>query len=183
MILSYDIPMSGDRWQDAGGYSLWTRTTGPGDLPLQLWKMSEAGAAPFSAGDYALHNVRGGLPHRLAHGFGFWRISDGDTIFLKTTEGERTNYTFVVTIGAPHYQRDAIAWFCPACHAELTRAAFETRRYGVPKLWEWALEQVRGFNADPQRRTCSACGTVHPLAYGLDVHNDDAAESEARATW
>jgi len=182
-ILSYDVAMGGDGWVNAGGYALWTRTMDAGHAPLLLWKRGDDGAVALPASDYVLHNIRAGLPHRLAHAFGFWRISDGDAIFLKTTEGSRTHYTLALTIGAPEYRADAIAWYCQACNAELAREEFETRRYGIGPFWKWALAESRRFNARPDARTCRACGTRHPAAYGLDPAGDDAAESEARAAW
>jgi hypothetical protein len=182
-ILSYDVPMDGDAWVDAGGYALWTRTLGAGHAPLLLWKRGDEGAAPLPASDYVLHNVRAGLPHRLAHAFGFWRISGGDAMFLKTTEGRETHDTLALTVGAPDYHVDAIAWYCPACNAELARAEFETRRHGIGAFWSWALDESRRFNAQPQDRTCGSCGRLHPPAYGLDPAGDDAVEREARAVW
>lgn len=182
-ILSYDVEMGGDRWVDAGGYSLWTRTLGAGHAPLLLWKRSDGETAPLPATEYVLHNVRAGLPHRLAHAFGFWRISEGDAIFLKTTEDADTHYTLALTTGAPHYRADRIAWYCPACGTPLASGDFETRRFGVTAFWDWALERAREFNASRERRACDACGALHPPAYGLMPAADTAAESEARASW
>jgi hypothetical protein len=175
--------MAGDAWVDAGGYCLWTRTLGAGHLPLLLWKLSDGVAAPLPATDYALHNIRAGLPHRLAHAFGFWRISEGDTIFLKATEKADTRYTLALTTGAPQYRTDTIAWYCPACNHQLSTVMFETRRYGAGAFWEWTLERAREFNAAQAARTCGKCGAVHPPAYGLTPAADDTAESEARAAW
>jgi hypothetical protein len=182
-VLSYDVEMGGDRWVDAGGYCLWTRTLGAGHLPLLLWKMSDGIAAPLPTTEYVLHNIRAGLPHRLAHAFGFWRISEGDTIFLKSTEKPDTHYTLALTTGAPQYRGDTIAWFCPKCGRELASNGFETRRYGVGAFWDWALERAREFNAAEALRTCGTCGALHSPAYGLAPASDDAAESEARASW
>lgn len=183
--LGFDAPLGGDgRWTHAGGYSLWGLTVHESDPPLELWERRDGAAAALPAAAYILHNVGAGTPHRLAHAFGFWRISDGDTIFLKTTDGARAHYALALTMGAPDYRLDRVAWYCLQCGGDLeAAAAFETRRYGLDAFWNWSLERARGFNADPALRRCTRCDVTHPPAYGLAAAADTRAEREARARW
>ena len=182
--LGFDAPLGGDgRWTHAGGYSLWGLTVHESDPPLELWERRDGVAAPLPGAPYVLHNVGAGTPHRLAHGFGFWRISDGDTIFLKTTDGPKTHYALAVTTGAPDYRFDRVAWYCPRCGAELEAAEFETQRSGLDAFWKWALERARGFNAAPALQRCTRCAVAHPTAYGIAAAADTSAEREARAQW
>jgi len=182
-VLSYDAPLGGNgAWAHAGGYSIWSLTRDAG-APLDLWERSGDRPVALPRSAYILHNVAARTPHRLAHVFGFWRISDIDTIYLKNTDGDKVNYTFTLATGAPQYRSDRIAWYCAGCHATLYEAGFETKRFGLDAFWEWALREVRAFNGDVARRTCPSCGEIHPFAYGIFAANDTPDEKEARESW
>lgn len=184
-ILSYDTPMGhGDgTWKHAGGYSIWTTTAGATEPSLDLWELRAGQADKLPPVPYVLHNIGAGTPHRLAHVFGFWRISEGDAIFLKATEGSNIHHTLAVTTGDPNYRRDRIAWFCRACNLILHEVTFATRRFGLDALWSWALAEARAFNSSVGVRTCASCGTLHPAAYGFFAGTDMPEEKSARETW
>ena len=54
---------------------------------------------------------------------------------------------------------EAVAWYCPGCHAELWRREFETASEIPQRVY---LEACEEFDARDNLRTCAACGTVHP---------------------
>lgn len=181
--LSYDAPMGGDgSWTHAGGYSIWSKTVGEGESALDLWE-GRASQAPHPAAPYALHNIAAGTPHRLSHVLGFWRISQGDTIFLKVSEGTKVHYSLALTTGAPQYRVDRLAWYCRRCGVPLRESEFETNRLGLDAFWDWALVQVRAFNADASLRVCANCGDLHVLGYGVAAPLDTPDERSARERW
>jgi hypothetical protein len=182
-VLSYDIPMGGNgTWAHTGGYSIWSLTD-IAAAPLDLWERRDDCAVSLPPTPYVLHNIAAGIPHRLAHVFGFWRTSSIDTIFLKNTEGTKINYTFTLATGSPLYRSDRIAWYCDGCQKMLYGASFETKRFGLDAFWEWALIEARTFNGRAGARTCSSCGTVHQLAYGMSAAGDTPEEKDARQIW
>jgi len=182
-VLSYDVPMGGDgTWAHTGGYAIWSLTCGAAS-PLDLLERHGDRPVSIPPKPYVLHNIAGGTAHRLAHVFGFWRISEIDTIFLKNTEGAQINYTFTLATGSPHYRSDRVAWYCHGCHATLYEASFDTKRFGLDAFWAWALGEGRSFNADTKIRTCSTCGAVHGPAYGMSPDDDTPEERDARQLW
>jgi hypothetical protein len=54
---------------------------------------------------------------------------------------------------------EGVAWFCPSCDAEVWRYEFDADTHHVQQGYS---DGFRQFNADPVRRTCDACQTVHP---------------------
>lgn len=183
-VLSYDTPMGGSgTWAHTGGYSIWSLTHGDASKPLDLWERHNGAPMALPRSPYVLHNVAAGMPHRLDHTFGLWRISDIDTIFLKNEDGGKINYTFMLATGSPLYRSDHVAWYCNACQTELKNATFETKRFGIDAFWDWALKEVRAFNGDAKARTCPACGAIHGPAYGLSAAGDTPQEKDARTSW
>jgi hypothetical protein len=130
-----------------------------------------------------LHVIPAGRPHRLAHLFGFWRVSDGDTFVLLAQEEGLTRYGFVASTSAPSYARERLRFSCPNCRRLLKALAFDARRLGFERYWDEALAEARAFSADLAVRRCPQCGAVHPVAYGLDAERDTANERAARMAW
>ncbi|HXQ53844.1 MAG TPA: hypothetical protein VN802_22320 [Stellaceae bacterium] len=54
---------------------------------------------------------------------------------------------------------EGVAWYCPACGAELHRDVWDTARE-LPQ--EAYLRASAAFNRDEALRRCKSCGTVHP---------------------
>jgi hypothetical protein len=54
---------------------------------------------------------------------------------------------------------EGVAWFCPSCDTEIWRHEFDAEAQPVQQGY---LDGCQAFNAEPERRTCGACGTVHP---------------------
>jgi ribosomal protein S27AE len=80
------------------------------------------------------------------------------------------------------YKEDRIFWSCGKCGREL-RSATIPKSSGLGGVLKQSAAAVRGFNADLQTRTCPACGSVHPPAYGMDLTADDEFEASARREW
>jgi 3-hydroxyanthranilate 3,4-dioxygenase len=60
----------------------------------------------------------------------------------------------------PESELEGVAWYCDGCGAELHREVWELQSE-LPQ--EAYLRIARAFNEDVKRRTCAACGTVHPV--------------------
>jgi hypothetical protein len=59
----------------------------------------------------------------------------------------------------PESELEAVAWYCEGCGKELYRDTWEL---AAEKAQAAYLRACTEFSADPARRTCSACGAVHP---------------------
>jgi hypothetical protein len=55
---------------------------------------------------------------------------------------------------------EAVAWYCPACGAQLRYEEWDTAAE-LPQAAYWRICQA--FNGDPASRTCTRCGAVHPV--------------------
>jgi hypothetical protein len=54
---------------------------------------------------------------------------------------------------------EGVAWYCESCQQELHRVVWDTKEQLCQEGYLAAVEQ---FNAGADRRTCKACGAVHP---------------------
>jgi 3-hydroxyanthranilate 3,4-dioxygenase len=54
---------------------------------------------------------------------------------------------------------EAVSWLCESCGSELDQHLFNTQETLPQAAYQLATER---FNADTERRTCKACGKVHP---------------------
>lgn len=182
-VLGYDFPLEGpDGWHEANRYLLWNGHFAP-DAPATAIQERIEGATetlPIRARSLSLIPAR--TPHRLAHLFGFWRVSDADLIVLRAELPEATYVCFYVSSG-PQHHTDRLLWYCAACGAELAPGDFNVRRLGARAFWEdYALARVRAFNGDVSLRKCT-CGSVHPSAFGFDREFDTPEERQARGDW
>lgn len=53
---------------------------------------------------------------------------------------------------------EAIAWYCPACDAEIVGVTYDADAEIPQEIW---ARETAAFNATAARRTC-ACGAIHP---------------------
>jgi hypothetical protein len=60
----------------------------------------------------------------------------------------------------PESELEGVAWYCDECGSELHREVWELQSE-LPQ--EAYLRIARAFSEDLKRRTCAACGTVHPV--------------------
>src|SRR5918911_829089 len=72
---------------------------------------------------------------------------------------------------------EGVAWYCERCGHELERVEWDTAEE-LPQ--EGYLRACEAFDADAQRRTCQACGAVHP-GIELDGFRWQAIAAELRS--
>lgn len=180
-VFRHDIPLGGDGddWKQAGHYWIWTRSFEAGHPELLLLQRIDGRVVTSPATPYSLHNVAAGTPYRIAGLFGFWRTSQGDTVFLKTTGESAVSYSLLINSASAAYRNDRVGWFCPHCGQTIHEAVIATRRLGLVAFWQEAGRLAEAFNADPVLRTCPGCSTQHPPAYGFGVSGDDAERGAA----
>jgi hypothetical protein len=185
-VICYDVSIeeaaAAGGWQQANNYNLWVGKQTPSDLPYRLLERRPEGAVHLPFRSRLMHCVPAGMPFRVAHLFGPWRVSDADMIYLRVEEAEGVYHT-LVTAMCRDVKQDQLLWACQSCGAEIGRAEFDTGRHGFAGYWSFMLEQVRAFNQSPERRVCPACGERHPVAYGFDAAADTADEAAARRAW
>ena len=182
-ILGYDFPLEAPNgWHEANRYLLWIGHFALDAPPVALQERIGTQTETLPLRKRSLSLVPAGTPHRLSHLAGFWRISDADLIVMRAELPEAVYFTLYVSSG-PLHRTDRLLWYCPQCGGELAPWTYDVGRFGALGFWTTLLEPVRAFNADGARRTCAACGTVHPLAYGFDAGDDTADEAAARAAW
>jgi hypothetical protein len=182
-LSGFDIPFGGDdeAWTQANQYGVWTQRFPVATPVLHVIERIEGAVSEAPGAPQALRLIPAAMPHRIAHLFGFWRESDADTLFFRSEQGGDVRYALVVSVGAVTYKSERLFWTCPSCQSELARFDYESRRFGLPEFWRFALERVREFNGDNAARKCPTCGTVHPLAYGFHAKDDRDDERAARA--
>jgi hypothetical protein len=123
------------------------------------------------------------VPHHSEHGYGFWHVNDEQEMVLNLKVSE-TRIVTVLAEGFPKRGRhDRFAWYCLTCLNPLYMREVETGRVGLPGFYAVEDDAFKTFNGDARLRTCSECGTVHPIAYSIFPWNDTPEEKEARAQW
>jgi hypothetical protein len=187
-VSNYRIPIVGPEapetaWQEASRNHVWSaRHAADAPFPT-ISEATDEGIVQLPKRDRVFHVIRAGTLHRIAHGFGFWRVCGADATYIGSSyEG---GYAHLMLIGLHYsgYKTDTLRWLCPGCGAALREVEVPTRRIRLAGLIETALAQVRSFNADESARTCTACGTRHPHSYGFEPAHDDDVERAARASW
>ena len=123
------------------------------------------------------------VPHHAEHVYGFWHVNDQQEMVMNLKlDGERR--LTVLIEGFPERGRiDRFAWFCLECLNPLYMTQTETARVGLGGYYAAQEDAFEVFNNDESVRTCSECGTVHPVAYSIFPWNDNEAEREARNLW
>ena len=123
------------------------------------------------------------IPHHAEHVYGFWHINDQQEMVLNMKLGDERRLTVLIE-GFPERGRlDRFAWFCLNCCNPLYMAQVETAKVGLPGYYAVQEDAFEVFNSDEKVRTCSECGTVHPVAYSIFPWNDNDSERAARGEW
>jgi hypothetical protein len=187
-ISNYRIPIVGPEapetaWQEASRNHVWSARHAD-DAPFPaIFEDVDGTIVRLPTRDRVFHVIRAGRLHRIAHGFGFWRVCGADATYV----GSRYDggYAHLMIIGTHYasYKTDTLRWVCPGCGEQLGEIEVQTRRVRLKGLIETALAQVRSFNADDSARTCKSCGSLHPHAYGFEPGHDNDVERAARASW
>jgi 3-hydroxyanthranilate 3,4-dioxygenase len=85
----------------------------------------------------------------------------GDTVYIPGGVPSRVvprGENLQVRLKAEPPVREAVAWYCGSCGALVH--AVELAADAIPQDGYWSATQA--FNGDPSKRTCGACGFVHP---------------------
>ncbi len=114
----------------------------------------------------AIGFVPAGAAHHLTQDYGWWHVNDADEIYIPVplTNGV---LAFVILEATFANRWDKFQWYCLECFTFLHERRVHTGRVGMEGYWEAEAAAVAEFNADPERRTCPNCQTVHPLAYSF----------------
>lgn len=187
-VTNYRIPLVGPEasqraWQEASRNYIWSARHPAGAPRLGLVELLPEGVVRLPERERVFHVVPAGRPHRIEHGFGFWRSCGADALYIASNYDDGVVYMMVISTAPSSYQTDTLRWTCLACGNELHAVEIPTRRVRLQGLLDRALGAVRAFNADTALRTCSKCGAVHPPAYGFDPLDDNEEEGAARANW
>jgi len=168
-------------WQEAGRYRIWASRSAPGDPPATVLELRADGLVELKGENYFLHPILAGQPHRIAHHFGYWQVSDADRIWIQIPRGKVWVYTLIWGGKSGVYREDRLFWICRKCGNRLAEKTIQAAAAeGFMKAQSAA---VREFNADLPQRKCGKCGTAHPEAYGMDPRDDLPAERSARGLW
>jgi hypothetical protein len=123
------------------------------------------------------------VPHHAEYVYGFWHINDQQemAINMKLDEGRKLT---VLIEGFPQVgRRDRFAWYCLNCLNPLFMTEVDTGKVGLGGYYAAQEDAFEIFNNDEAVRTCSDCGTVHPVAYSIFPWKDNAKERAARQLW
>jgi hypothetical protein len=185
-ILNYDFPLDAvaaeGNWHQANRYSVWVGRQAKTDLPYEVIEHHPQGAVRLPLRPRLMRLIPAGTPFRVTHLFAPYRASDADMIYIRAAMEEGVYHTLLAAT-SNEVKQDHVIWFCPHCGAEMGRETFDPRRDGLIAFWPFMLEQLRAFNASPERRICPACGKEHPDCYGFDAKLDRPNEAAARAEW
>ena len=173
------------KWQLAGDYDVWTARRAPGEPVMNVVELHGGDIVADTESPSLLHVTRPGVPFRISHGFGYWRIGDVDTLFMRLERTYATYYGLMIGGDMGGKKCVELMWRCSACVNELRRAAVELPTRKNAEFLKQELPLVRAFNGGmgAGHRLCAKCGTEHPIAYGFNAPQDNAAEAQARRQW
>jgi hypothetical protein len=187
-VTNYRIPLVGPEaskraWQEASRNYIWSARHAAAEARLGIVELLPEGVVRLPERERVFHVVPAGRPHRIEHAFGFWRSCGADALYVASNYEDGVVYMMVISTAPSTYQTDTLSWTCLGCGEALTSVEVPTRRVHLKGLIERSLAAVRAFNADEAGRRCSACGAVHPLAYGFEPGDDNDEERAARGKW
>ena len=123
------------------------------------------------------------VPHHPEHSYGFWHVNDEQEMALNFKLSDAKAVTVLVEGFPKRGRHDRFAWYCLNCVHPLYMREVETGRVGLPGFYAVEDDAFQTFNGDVALRTCSECGTVHPLAYSIFEWSDTPETRAAREAW
>ena len=123
------------------------------------------------------------VPHHSEHIYGFWHINDQQEMVMNLKLDDERRLTVLIEGFPEKGRKDRFAWFCLECLNPLYMVEVETGKVGLGGYYAVQEDGFVVFNGDKTVRTCSECGTEHPVAYSIFPWADNDAERAARATW
>jgi hypothetical protein len=185
-VLDDEVPLAGadqrGQWTRAGQNYVWSRFVPAGGVKIELYERFDEGIVRVPVVERAVHVIPAGRPYRLEHVYGFWRVTEADTVYLRTPAPGGDAYMLITGTSYDTYMNDRVFWVCGTCGAELAPLTIP-KSAGLNALLAQSLQAVRAFNDDVPARTCARCRNVHRPAYGMDVVADSDAEAAARTAW
>ena len=185
LLLSYTRSMVDGTfdWRMMGDYAIWSGHRSNQESPHVLHELigKKVLRVPASTSRAILHPVKGGVWFEIRHLFGFWMMSDVDTLWLDAPGADAHYYTLCVGGAESRPGEVSFGWVCPNC-GEL----FNVRSYkAAGGLFESCLDDsqslVEEFNASQAARTCPSCRTLHPESYGFFPDRDSGPAQQMRA--
>jgi hypothetical protein len=170
------------QWKKAGQNYVWSRFVPDGGPELALFERFDEDVVRVPVVERALHVIATGRPYRLAHVYGFWRVTGADTLFVRSPAPGGAAYMLLTGTSYGTYTEDRVFWACPQCARELSAVTIP-KSAGLNGLLTQTAKAVRAFNADAVLRTCPGCGAVHPAAYATQPADDDPVEAAGRQVW
>lgn len=164
-------------------YLVWTDCRPSEEPSLTLWEAHGAGVVRVPDSHTLMHVIAAGVPHHIEGLFGYWRICDSDIVWLRSFSGGLVRYLMVLGGSPAAYEKDAILWICPACAQVIGRRDLATGWLHAQRFWRYEARIIAAFNADPEQRTCSKCGAVHPAAYRFRRAGVSIETGASQATW
>jgi mannose-6-phosphate isomerase-like protein (cupin superfamily) len=108
------------------------------------------------------------------------RLQPGDTVYIPAgvpsrllPQGENVQIRLKVEPSV----REAVAWYCDGCDGRVHAVELPHTCIVQEEYWRAVID----FNGDPQSRTCSQCGRVHPPAELGDIAWPEVAAARRAA--
>jgi len=123
------------------------------------------------------------IPHHSEHVYGFWHINEAQEMSISLKLNDDRRLTVLVEGFPTKGRKDRFAWYCLKCVNPLYMVEVDTGSVGLGGYYAVQEDGFNVFNADEKVRTCSSCGTVHPVAYSIFPWKDSADERASRDLW
>ncbi len=184
LLLSYTRSMvdGANDWRMMGDYAIWSGHRTNKESPHVLHELigKKVLRVPGASGRAILHPVKGGVWFEIRHLFGFWMMSDVDTIWLDAPGADAHYYTLCVGGAESRPGKISFAWVCPNCGELFNTRSFAADGGRFESCLEASEALVNEFNSSQSLRTCPACGNIHPESYGFYPDRDSAAARQMR---
>lgn len=185
VLLSYTRSMvdGTNDWRMMGDYAIWSGRRSIQETPHVLHELigRKVLRVPASSGRAILHPIKAGVWFEIRHLFGFWMMSDVDTIWLDAPGEDNHFYTLCVGGAESRPGTISFGWVCPNCGELFNTNSLEAGGGRFVSCLETSEKLVTEFNASSANRTCPSCGNVHPESYGFYPERDLPIARQMRA--
>ncbi len=176
LLLSYTRSMvdGTDGWRMVGDYAIWSGNRANENSPYLLHELvgDKVLRVPIATARAILHPVKGGTWFEVRHLFGFWMMSDVDTVWLDAPGVDAHYYTLCVGGADSRPGQISFGWVCPNCGSLFNTTKLQADKGRFESCLEASQQIVEDFNASEVKRTCPGCGNIHPASYGFYPQRD-----------
>ena len=184
LLLSYTRSMvdGTDGWRMVGDYAIWSGNRPNEASPHLLLELIGARVlpVPVASARAILHPVKAGTWFEIRHLFGFWMMSDVDTVWLDAPGASARYYALCIGGAGGRPGKLSFGWVCPSCGVLFNTRAFVVAQTRFEACLDEAQAGVERFNSDDELRKCPECKKMHPLTYGLFAAMDSPPSRAAR---